>query len=143
MNEGKLEEFLLEITLSAVLRNAQGIDDVTEMLYNLDAAVKSRKVVDCVQFEGLWNENIDDSPHLFVNFKLSPDVCEAGFEDGTEFHELTWNLFLPNAEGIDPEDRPETALDWLALAEIDINLENDDIYDELTRLIVLDVEEDD
>jgi hypothetical protein len=142
MNEGKLEEFLLEVTLSAILRNAEGVDDVTDFLYTLDAAAKSRKILDCVQFEGIWEEPVDDAPHLFLNFKLSPDVCEVAFDDGTELHELTWNLVLPNAESIDPEERPETAMDWLTLAEIDINIENDDIYDELTRLIVLDVEED-
>ena len=142
MNEGKLEEFLLEVTLSAVLRNAEGIDDVTELLYTLDAAAKSRRIVDCVQFERIVEEHVDESPYLFVNFKLSPEVCEAGFDNGVDFNELTWNLVLPNVEGIDPEERPESAFDWLTLAVVDVNLETDEIYDELTRLIVLDVEED-
>lgn len=142
MNEGKLEEFLLEITLSALLRNAGGIDEPGLLLGNLAAAVKSRKIVDCVQFEGLWEEPVDDTPHYFIHFKLSPEVCEAGFEDGTEFHELTWSLVLPNLDAMDAVDQPETAHDWLLLAEIDVNLETDEIYDELTRLIVLDVEED-
>lgn len=142
MNEGKLEEFLLEITLSALLRNAEGIDDPASLLGNLTKSVKSRKVVDCVQFEGLWEEPVDDVPQYFINFKLSPEVCEAGFDDGTEFHELTWSLVLPNLEAMDAVDQPETAHDWLLLAEIDVNLETDEIYDELTRLIVLDVEED-
>jgi hypothetical protein len=42
---------------------------------------------------------------------------------------------------MDAVDQPETSHDWLLLAEIDVNLETDEIYDELTRLIVLDVEE--
>ena len=142
MNEGKLEEFLLEITLSALLRNAEGIDEPNLLLGNLHAAVKSRKIVDCIQFEGLWEEPVDDAPHYFINFKLAPAVCEAGFEDGTEFHELTWSLVLPNLEAMDVVDQPETANDWLLLAEIDVNLETDEIFDELTRLIVLDVEDD-
>lgn len=141
MNEGKLEEFLLEITLSALLRNAEGIDEPDLLLANLAAAVKSRKIVDCVQFEGLWEEPVDEVPHHFINFKLSPEVCAAGFEDGTEFHELTWSLVLPNLDAMDAVDQPETAHDWLLLAEIDVNLETDEIYDELTRLIVLDVED--
>lgn len=141
MNEGKLEEFLLEITLSALLRNAEGIDEPDLLLENLTAAVKSRKIVDCVQYEGLWEEPVDEAAHYFINFKLSPEVCAAGFNDGTEFHELTWSLVLPNLVAMEAVDQPETAHDWLLLAEIDVNLESDEIYDELTRLIVLDVEE--
>ena len=141
MNEGKLEEFLLEITLSAVLRHAEGIDEITDLLYSLDAAARSRKIVDCVQFERIFEESVDESPYLFVTFKLSPEVCEAGFDNGVNFNELVWNLVLPKAEGIDPVERPESAFDWLTLAVVDVNLETDEIYDELTRLIVLDVEE--
>ena len=52
MNETKLEEFLRELTLSSVARNANGIEDVAEVLYTIEAAVRSRRIVDCVQFEG-------------------------------------------------------------------------------------------
>ena len=142
MNEGRLEEFLFDITMSALLRETGAVGTVSELLPLITMSVKSRRIVDCIQFEGLWEEAIDESHALFINLKLSPEVCEAGANEGIDFHELSWSLVLPEISSMDPEDRPESADDWLTMAEIDINLETDEIFDELTRLIVLDVEED-
>jgi len=57
VNETKLEEFLRELTLSSIARNADGIENVAEVLYTIDAAVRSRRIVDCVQFEESWEKS--------------------------------------------------------------------------------------
>lgn len=51
MKKANLEELLRDITLSAIANNANGEDDISNMLFEIDAAVKSRRSVDCVQFE--------------------------------------------------------------------------------------------
>jgi len=138
VNETKLEEFLRELTLSSIARNADGIENVAEVLYTIDAAVRSRRIVDCVQFEESWEEKLDGQshPHRFINFKLAPEVCEAAFEEDMEVNELTWNIALPDINAFDADDRPETAYDWLMAGEIFVNVDTGDMYKNLTQLII-------
>ena len=140
MNETKLEEFLRELTLSSVARNANGIENVAEMLYTIEAAVRSRRIVDCVQFEESWQEKLEGQshPHHFINFKLAPEVCEAAFEEDLEVNELTWNLALPDIDAFEADERPETAYDWLMQGEIFVNVDTGDMYKSLTQLIIRD-----
>lgn len=140
MNETKLEEFLRELTLSSVARNANGIENVAEVLYTIEAAVRSRLIVDCVQFEESWQEKLEGQshPHHFINFKLAPEVCEAAFEEDIEVNELTWNLALPDVDAFEADERPETAYDWLMQGEIFVNVDTGDMYKSLTQLIIRD-----
>ena len=140
MNETKLEEFLRELTLSSVARNANGIENVAEVLYTIEAAVRSRRIVDCVQFEESWQEKLEGQshPHHFINFKLAPEVCEAAFEEDIEVNELTWNLALPDVDAFEADERPETAYDWLMQGEIFVNVDTGDMYKSLTQLIIRD-----
>ena len=140
MNETKLEEFLRELTLSSVARNANGIEDVAEVLYTIEAAVRSRRIVDCVQFEESWQEKLEGQshPHHFINFKLAPEVCEAAFEEDLEVNELTWNLALPDIDAFEADERPETAYDWLMQGEIFVNVDTGDMHKNLTQLIIRD-----
>lgn len=140
MNETKLEEFLRELTLSSVARNANGIENVAEVLYTIEAAVRSRRIVDCVQFEESWQEKLEGQshPHHFINFKLAPEVCEAAFEEDIEVNELTWNLALPDVDAFETDERPETAYDWLMKGEIFVNVDTGDMYKSLTQLIIRD-----
>lgn len=48
MNQENLEELLRDITLSAIVKNAGGEDETSAVLFEIDAAVKSRRTVDCV-----------------------------------------------------------------------------------------------
>jgi len=140
MNETKLEEFLRELTLSSVARNANGIENVAEVLYTIEAAVRSRRIVDCVQFEESWQEKLEGAshPHRFINFKLAPEVCEAAFDEDIEVNELTWNLALPDIDAFEADERPETAYDWLMQGEIFVNVDTGDMYRNLTQLIIRD-----
>ena len=140
MNETKLEEFLRELTLSSVARNANGIENVAEVLYTIEAAVRSRRIVDCVQFEECWQEKLEGQshPHHFINFKLAPEVCEAAFEEDLEVNELTWNLALPDVDAFEADERPETAYDWLVQGEIFVTVDTGDMYKSLTQLIIRD-----
>lgn len=140
MNETKLEEFLRELTLSSVARNANGIENVAEVLYTIEAAVRSRRIVDCVQFEESWQEKLEGQshPHHFINFKLAPEVCEAAFEEDIEVNELTWNLALPDVDAFEADERPETAYDWLMQGEIFVTVDTGDMYKSLTQLIIRD-----
>lgn len=138
MNEDNLESFLREITLSAVAINADSTDDITDLQEAIDAAVKSRRIVDCVQFEEAWEDHLDDghTTYHFINFKLSPEVCEAAYEAGEEVNELTWNLVLPNINALADDEKPETSFDWLDLGEVHVNTESDALYATLQSIIV-------
>lgn len=140
MKQENLEELLRDLSLSAVAKNAMGEEDISDVLFELDAAVKSRRIVDCVQFEECWKDQIDGSqqPYLFINFKLSPEVCAAAFENGKEANELTWNLVLPFINGLDADELPESVYDWLDLAEVHLATESTEIYECLMEIIQMD-----
>ena len=140
MKQANLEELLRDITLSAIAKNANGEDDISTMLYEIDAAVKSRLSVDCVQFEEAWKDMVEGSkqPFLFINFKLSSEVCVAAFEEGKEVNELTWNLVLPFINGMDADELPESGFDWLDQGEVHIAHESPEIFECLLEIIQLD-----
>lgn len=140
MKQTTLEELLRDITLSAIAKNAYGEDDVSTMLYEIDAAVKSRRTVDCVQFEEAWQDLVEGSkkPFLFINFKLSSEVCTAAFEEEKEVNELTWNLALPFINGMDVDELPASGFDWLHKGEIHIAHESPDQFECLLEIIQLD-----
>ena len=140
MKQANLEELLRDITLSAIAKNANGEDDVSTMLFEIDAAVKSRRSVDCVQFEEAWKDVVEGSkqPYLFINFKLSSEVCAAAYDEGKEVNELTWNLVLPFINGLDASELPESSFDWLAKGEIHIGNESIEAFACLKELIQMD-----
>ena len=141
MNIEYLEELLRDISLSAVANYAE-TDDIESMLNSIAAAVATRAIVDCVQFEELWEESIDESTILFINFKLSPTVCQAAYDEEISVNELTWNLILPDVNDLDKAEKPETAYDWLELANVFVEDEFSPFYDCLSQVIVREDEED-
>ena len=140
MKKANLDELLRDITLSAIANNANGEDDISNMLFEIDAAVKSRRSVDCVQFEEVWKDVVEGSkqPFLFINFKLSSEVCAAAYDEGKEVNELTWNLVLPFINGLDATELPESGYDWLDQGEIHIAHESPELFECLLELIQLD-----
>lgn len=140
MKQNKLEELLRDITLSAIAKNADGEEDISTVLFEIDAAVKSRRTVDCVQFEEVWKDVVDDSkqPYLFINFKLSSEVCAAAYDEGEEVNELTWNLVLPFVNDIDADQLPQSSYDWLEQGEIHIGNESTDAFYCLNDIIQMD-----
>ena len=140
MKQANLEELLRDITLSAIAKNANGEDDVSTILNEIDAAVKSRRTVDCVQFEEAWKDVVEGSKQtfLFINFKLSSEVCVAAYEEGKEVNELTWNLVLPFIDGGNLADLPKSGFDWLDQGEIHIAHESPELFECLLEIIQLD-----
>ena len=139
----ELEDFLKAITLSALARNASDSEDITELLEATGLAVATRKIVDCVQFEEVWEEEVDDELDesdilfMFITFRLSPRVCEAAIEQGHALNELTWTLIIPDPESLDPDEQPESSTELLMLAEIDVAVEVADELEILKSIIVL------
>lgn len=138
-----LPEFLKAITLSALARNAGESEDMMELLEATTLAVATRRVVDCVQFEEMWEEQIDqtvdegDIVFLFLSFRLAPRVCEAALEQGQILNELTWTLILPDPESLVEEEQPTSSTELLMLAEIDIDTESTSELEALKSIIAL------
>lgn len=138
-----LEEFLKAITLSALARNAQDSEDITELLEATGLAVATRKIVDCVQFEEVWEEEVDADVEasnilfMFMTFRLSPRVCEAAIDQGHALNELTWTLVLPDPDSLSEEERPDSSTELLMLAEIDVGIEASSELEILKSIIVL------
>jgi hypothetical protein len=136
--DNKLEDLLRDISLSAIVNHADGVENIEDVLISIDVAVKSRRVVDCVQFEDFWEDLVDEEkvPYLFINFKLAPEVCEAALDEDLPVNTLNWNLVLPNVNAIEEEERPVVSFDWLDFGQVLIN--NDEIegvYACLSRII--------
>ena len=138
-----LPEFLKAITLSALARNADESEDLAELLEATTLAVATRRVVDCVQFEEMWEEQIDqtvdegDILFLFLSFRLAPRVCEAALEQGQILNELSWTLILPDPESLIENERPASSTELLMLAEIDIETDSPAELEALKSIIVL------
>ena len=138
-----LEEFLKAITLSALARNAQDSEDITELLEATGLAVATRKIVDCVQFEEVWEEEVDADVEasnilfMFMTFRLSPRVCEAAIDQGHALNELTWTLVLPDPDSLSEEERPDSSTELQMLAEIDVGIEASSELEILKSIIVL------
>jgi hypothetical protein len=138
-----LQEFLKAITLSALARNANESEDISELLEDTTLAVATRRIVDCVQFEEMWEEQIDQTLDegnilfMFVTFRLAPRVCEAAIEQGHVMNEMTWTLVLPDPESLAEDEQPESSTELLMLAEIDIENESASDLETLKSIIVL------
>ena len=138
-----LQEFLKAITLSALARNAHESEDIQDLLEDTTLAVASRRIVDCVQFEEMWEEEIDHSVDeanilfMFITFRLAPRVCEAALEQGHVLNELSWTLVLPDPESLEQDEQPESSTELLMLAEIDIDIESPAELEILKSIIVL------
>ena len=138
-----LEEFLKAITLSALARNAKDSEDITELLEATGLAVATRKIVDCVQFEEVWEEEVDDELEdsdilfMFITFRLAPRVCEAAIDQGHALNEMTWTLIVPDPESLEAEEQPKSSTELLMLAEVDVAIEAADELEILKSIIVL------
>jgi hypothetical protein len=77
-------------------------------------------------------------PYLFINFKLSPAVCEAAYAEGVKVNELTWNLILPNRNAIEAAERPQTSFEWLDLANVYVESGFAELFPCLTEIIMRD-----
>ena len=139
-----LESLLREITVSAIEHDAEGAEEPEDLIFAIEQAVATRKIVDCVQFEELWEQTVDpevdDSgvSFFFIGLKLSPEVCEEAQELDASMNEVSWTLLIPNVDSLNDAERPQTAKDLLALAEIDIPNKSTTDYEILKEIIQFD-----
>lgn len=139
-----LESLLREITLSAIASDIDVTDEPEDIIFSLDKAVATRRIVACVQFEEIWEQPVDPDLEVegvaffFVGVKLSPEVCEEASEMGSAVNELSWTLLLPDVHTLSIEDRPKTAYEFLTLADIDLPASSIEFYEVLKEIIKFD-----
>jgi hypothetical protein len=143
MDTENLGEFLKELTLSAIATQADGAERIDDLIDAIAEAVATRRIVDCVQFEEMWDEVVDEAieqtnvSFFFITFRLSPEVCEAAYDEGKQLNELTWTLMLPDVESLEMDVKPDSSIELLSVAEIDVNTQETWQYEYLKSLIAL------
>ena len=123
-----LESLLREITVSAIEHDAEGAEEPEDLIFAIEQAVAT------------VDPEVDDSgvSFFFIGLKLSPEVCEEAQELDASMNEVSWTLLIPNVDSLNDAERPQTAKDLLALAEIDIPNKSTTDYEILKEIIQFD-----
>ena len=119
MNRRKSAELLMEITTQALAQLTHGDESISALVLAKNHAVSTRKIVDKVQFEEEWQQQIDESEvfYVFTNLKLAPNILQIAGSKYQDLNRVSWNLIVPNTFTLDPHQRPTNSIDLLMMAK--------------------------
>lgn len=120
MNKRKSVELLMEITVQALAQLTNGDEGLSSFILAKNHAASTRKIVDKVQFEEEWQQQIDESEefYVFTTLKLAPNVIQIAGAQYQDLNRVTWNLIVPNTNTLDMDLRPTNSIDLLMMAKL-------------------------
>lgn len=120
MNRRKSAELLMDITTQALAQLTHGDESISALVLAKNHAVSTRKIVDKVQFEEEWQQQIDESEvfYVFTNLKLAPNILQIAGSKYQDLNRVSWNLILPNTFTLDPRQKPANSIDLLMMAKL-------------------------
>ena len=110
----------MEITTQALAQLTHGDESISALVLAKNHAVSTRKIVDKVQFEEEWQQQIDESEvfYVFTNLKLAPNILQIAGSKYQDLNRVSWNLIVPNTFTLDPHQRPANSIDLLMMAKL-------------------------
>lgn len=110
----------MEITTQALAQLTHGDESISALVLAKNHAVSTRKIVDKVQFEEEWQQQIDESEvfYVFTNLKLAPNILQIAGSKYQDLNRVSWNLIVPNTFTLDPHQRPASSIDLLMMAKL-------------------------
>ena len=120
MNKRKSVELLMEITVQALAELVGGDEGISAFVLAKNHAVYTRKIVDKVQFEEEWQQQIDDSEvfYVFTTLKLAPNILQIAGSKYQDLNRVSWNLIVPNTFTLEPTQRPTNSIELLMMAKL-------------------------
>ncbi len=120
MNKRKSVELLMEITVQALAELVSGDEGIGTFVLAKNHAVSTRKIVNKVQFEEEWQQQIDDSEvfYVFTTLKLAPNILQIAGSKYQDLNRVSWNLIVPNTFTLEPAQRPTNSIELLMMAKL-------------------------
>lgn len=120
MNKRKSVELLMEITVQALAELVGGDEGISAFVLAKNHAVSTRKIVNKVQFEEEWQQQIDDSEvfYVFTTLKLAPNILQIAGSKYQDLNRVSWNLIVPNTFTLEPAQRPTNSIELLMMAKL-------------------------
>ncbi len=120
MSKRKSVELLMEITVQALAELVSGDDGLSTFVLAKNHAVSTRKIVDKVQFEEEWQQQVDESEifYVFTTFKLAPNILQIAGSKYQDLNRVSWNLIIPNTFTLEPSARPSNSIELLMMAKL-------------------------
>lgn len=120
MNKRKSVELLMEITVQALAELVSGDEGIGTFVLAKNHAVSTRKIVNKVQFEEEWQQQIDESEifYVFTTLKLAPNILQIAGSKYQDLNRVSWNLIVPNTNTLDPSQRPNNSIELLMMAKL-------------------------
>ena len=120
MNKRKSVELLMEITVQALAELVSGDEGIGTFVLAKNHAVSTRKIVNKVQFEEEWQQQIDDSEtfYVFTTLKLAPNILQIAGSKYQELNRVSWNLIVPNTFTLESTQRPANSIELLMMAKL-------------------------
>ena len=120
MNKRKSVELLMEITVQALAELVSGDEGVSTFVLAKNHAASTRKIVNKVQFEEEWQQQIDDSEtfYVFTTLKLAPNILQIAGSKYQDLNRICWNLIVPNTFTLEPSQRPTNSIELLMMAKL-------------------------
>ncbi len=110
----------MEITVQALAELVSGDDGLSTVVLAKNHAVSTRKIVDKVQFEEEWQQQVDESEifYVFTTFKLAPNILQIAGSKYQDLNRVSWNLIIPNTFTLEPSARPSNSIELLMMAKL-------------------------
>lgn len=110
----------MEITVQALAELVGGDEGISAFVLAKNHAVSTRKIVNKVQFEEEWQQQIDESEvfYVFTTLKLEPNILQIAGSKYQDLNRVSWNLIVPNIFSLDPAQRPTTSIELIMMAKL-------------------------
>ena len=110
----------MEITVQALAELIGGDEGISAFVLAKNHAVSTRKIVNKVQFEEEWQQQIDESEifYVFTTLKLAPNILQIAGSKYQDLNRVSWNLIVPNTNTLDPSQRPNNSIELLMMAKL-------------------------
>ena len=110
----------MEMTIQALAQLTHGDEGLSAFVLAKNHAVSTRKIVNKVQFEEEWQQQIDESEvfYVFTTLKLAPNILQIAGSKYQDLNLISWNLIVPNTNTLDPSDRPKNSIELLMMAKL-------------------------
>ena len=119
-NKRKSVELLMEITVQALAQLTNGDEGLSAFILAKNHAASTRKIVDKVQFEEEWQQQIDESEtfYVFTSLKLAPNVIQIAGSKYQDLNLVSWSLIVPNTNTLEIDLRPTNSIELLMMAKL-------------------------
>jgi hypothetical protein len=98
-------------------------EPVSQAIYKLDVAARTRQILNSIQLEDMWQE-LDENTQLFnlyLSMRLSPESLSGCLDFREDMNSLEWRFVFPKINDIPEDQRPTCYGDFLAkLLRVDI-----------------------